>query len=88
MPTPRPYREFEERVFRHRSDLRRLLEALKADGNLILGCGTPPKGNVVLLLCGIGTVILLAIAEVIRISSDNSPPARLSRWYPRRTPLL
>lgn len=87
MPTPRPYSEFEKRTFRHRSDLCRLSEALKADGNLILGCGTPLKGNM-LLQSRIGTVILPAIAEVIRLSSDNSPSVRLSRWYPRRTSVL
>ena len=62
--TPRPYRDFEERVFRHRSDLRRLLEALKADGKTVLGYGASTKGNVVLQFCGIGPDLIGAIAEV------------------------
>lgn len=62
--TPRPYREFEERVFRHRADLRRLLEALKADGKKVLGYGASTKGNVVLQFCGIGPDLLPCIAEV------------------------
>ena len=35
--TPRPYRDFEERVFRHRRDLTRLLQALRSAGKRILG---------------------------------------------------
>lgn len=62
--TPRPYREFEDRVFRHREDLRRLLRALKDDGKRILGYGASTKGNVVLQFCGIGPELLDAIAEV------------------------
>ena len=62
--TPRPYRDFEERVFRHREDLRRLLRALRDDGKRILGYGASTKGNVVLQFCGIGPDLVEAIAEV------------------------
>ncbi|HPG01659.1 MAG TPA: class I SAM-dependent methyltransferase [Rhodoblastus sp.] len=64
LATPRPYREFEERVFRHREDLRRLLRALRDDGKRILGYGASTKGNVVLQYCGIGPDLVEAIAEV------------------------
>jgi hypothetical protein len=64
LATPRPYREFEERVFRHRTDLRRLLDALKSDGKTVLGYGASTKGNVVLQFCGIGPDLLPAVAEV------------------------
>jgi hypothetical protein len=62
--TPRPYREFEDRVFRHREDLRRLLAALNADGKRVLGYGASTKGNVVLQFCGLTEKDILAIAEV------------------------
>lgn len=62
--TPRPYREFEERVFRHRADLRRLLDALRADGKRVLGYGASTKGNVLLQFCGIGPDLVSCIAEV------------------------
>lgn len=62
--TPRPYREFEERVFRHRDDLTRLIRALNADGKKVLGYGASTKGNVVLQFCGLGTRDLPAIADV------------------------
>jgi hypothetical protein len=62
--TPRPYREFEERVYRHREDLRRLLGALNADGKKVLGYGASTKGNVVLQFCGLTAKDLPAIAEV------------------------
>ena len=64
LATPRPYREFEERVFRHREDLRRLLRALRDDGKRILGYGASTKGNVVLQYCGIGPDLVEAVAEV------------------------
>lgn len=62
--TPRPYRDFEERVFRHREDLVRLVRALRADGKRILGYGASTKGNVVLQFCGFGPDDIAAIAEV------------------------
>lgn len=62
--TPKPYREFEERVFRHRDDLTRLIRALKTDGKTILGYGASTKGNVVLQFCGLTAEDITAIAEV------------------------
>ncbi len=62
--TPRPYRDFEERVFRHREDLTRLIRDLNADGKKILGYGASTKGNVVLQFCGITPEDIPAIAEV------------------------
>jgi C-methyltransferase C-terminal domain/Putative zinc binding domain/Methyltransferase domain len=62
--TPRPYRDFEERVFRHRDDLTRLIRALTADGKRVLGYGASTKGNVVLQFCGLTAKDIPAIAEV------------------------
>ncbi len=62
--TPRPYRDFEERVFRHRDDLSRLIRSLVADGKKILGYGASTKGNVTLQSCGLTTAEIPAIAEV------------------------
>jgi C-methyltransferase C-terminal domain/Putative zinc binding domain/Methyltransferase domain len=62
--TPRPYRDFEERVFRHRDDLTRLIRALNADGKKVLGYGASTKGNVVLQFCGLTAEDIPAIAEV------------------------
>lgn len=62
--TPRPYRDFEERVFRHRDDLIRLIRALRDDGKTVLGYGASTKGNVVLQFCGFTPDDIRAIAEV------------------------
>ncbi len=62
--TPKPYRDFEERVFRHRDDLVRLIRALRGDGKTVLGYGASTKGNVVLQFCGFTTDDIPAIAEV------------------------
>lgn len=62
--TVRPFREFEDRVYRHRADLTRLLKALAADGKKVLGYGASTKGNVTLQFCGITENEVQAIAEV------------------------
>jgi hypothetical protein len=64
LETPRPFREFEDRVFRHREDLRRLVRALVHDGKKIIGYGASTKGNVLLQFCGLGPDEIPAIADV------------------------
>jgi hypothetical protein len=64
LSTPKPFRDFEERVFRHRGDLTRLIRALRADGKSVLGYGASTKGNVVLQFCGFGPDDIPAIADV------------------------
>jgi hypothetical protein len=60
----KPYRQFEDRVFKHRADLQRLIHTLAADGKLILGYGASTKGNVLLQFCQFGPKQIPAIAEV------------------------
>jgi hypothetical protein len=64
LDTPRPYRDLEERVYRHRADLMRLLRTLAADAKTVIGYGASTKGNVVLQFCGITTAEVPAVAEV------------------------
>lgn len=62
--TTKPYRQFEERVFKHRADLQRLVQSLVADGKKIIGYGASTKGNVLLQFCKLGPELIPAIAEV------------------------
>lgn len=62
--TVRPFREFEDRVFRHKADLVRLLKTLAADGKKVLGYGASTKGNVTLQFCGVTQSEIPAIADV------------------------
>lgn len=64
LDTPRPYRDFEERVYRHRDDLTRLIRNLNADRKKVLGYGASTKGNVLLQFCGLTANEIPAIAEV------------------------
>ena len=64
LSTPRPCRDFEERVFRHRGDLKRLIGSLKSDGKKIFGYGASTKGNVLLQFCNLNTNDIECIAEV------------------------
>ncbi len=62
--TPRPFRDFEERVFEHRQSLRALILALVADGKRIVGYGASTKGNVILQFCGLTAQEIPCIADV------------------------
>lgn len=64
LDTPKPYRDFEERVFRHRKNLTDLVNALVADGKKIIGYGASTKGNVLLQFCGFTSKQIPFIAEV------------------------
>ena len=64
LDTPKPYRDFKERVFRHRKNLTELIEALVGDGKKIIGYGASTKGNVLLQFCGLTTKHISCIAEV------------------------
>ena len=64
LDNPRPYRDFEEKVFQHRKNLTNLIEALVNDGKKIIGYGASTKGNVLLQFCGLTAKHLPYIAEV------------------------
>lgn len=64
LDNPKPYRDFEERVFRHKKNLTNLIESLVADGKKIIGYGASTKGNVLLQFCGFTTKHIPYIAEV------------------------
>jgi hypothetical protein len=64
LDTPKPYREFEERVYKHRKNLTELINALVDDGKTVFGYGASTKGNVLLQFCGFTTKQIPYIAEV------------------------
>lgn len=64
LDTLKPYRDFEERVFRHRKNLTELIQGLVDDGKKIIGYGASTKGNVLLQFCGLTTKHIPCIAEV------------------------
>ncbi|MEP7268334.1 MAG: class I SAM-dependent methyltransferase [Saprospiraceae bacterium] len=64
LDTPKPYRDFEERVYKHRNNLKHLIESLVSDGKKIIGYGASTKGNVLLQFCGLNTSHIPFIAEV------------------------
>jgi hypothetical protein len=64
LDTPRPYREFEENVFKHRKNLVSLIESIIGDGKKVFGYGASTKGNVLLQFCGLTSKHLTCIADV------------------------
>jgi hypothetical protein len=64
LDTLKPFRAFEERVFKHRKNLIDLINALVADNKIIFGYGASTKGNVLLQFCGFTSKQIQYIAEV------------------------
>jgi hypothetical protein len=62
--TPRPFRDFEERVYSHRHALTDLIRCLNDDGKKVIGYGASTKGNVLLQFCGLGPDQISCIADV------------------------
>ncbi|QJX00482.1 class I SAM-dependent methyltransferase [Frigoriglobus tundricola] len=62
--TPRPFREFEEKVFEHRRTLTGLIRSLNSDGKKVFGYGASTKGNVLLQFCGLTARDIPCIADV------------------------
>lgn len=72
--TPKPYRDFEERVFRHRKNITELIEALVLDGKKVFGYGASTKGNVLLQFCNITSKHIPFIAEVNKEKFSSITP--------------
>lgn len=64
LDTPKPYRDFEEKVFTHRKNFKDLILSLVKDGKKVLGYGASTKGNVLLQFCGFSTKEIPYIADV------------------------
>jgi len=64
LDTPKPYRVFEENVFRHRKNLSKLIMTLAGEGKKIFGYGASTKGNVLLQFCNFNSEHIPYIAEI------------------------
>lgn len=64
LDTPKPYRNFEEKVYLHRKNLIGLIEALISDGKKVFGYGASTKGNVLIQFCGLTSKHIPCIADV------------------------
>jgi len=77
LDTPKPYRDFEERVFKHRKNLMGLIESLVSDGKKIFGYGASTKGNVLLQFCGLTADHIPYVAEVNEQKYGSFTPGSL-----------
>ena len=64
LETLRPYEDFKNKVFRHRTELLGFIQKLKREGKNIFGYGASTKGNVILQFCGLTEKDIPYIAEV------------------------
>ncbi len=62
--TARPFEQFRDKVFRHRSELCAFIKQVHGQGRTIYGYGASTKGNVILQFCNLTTAEIPAIAEV------------------------
>jgi hypothetical protein len=62
--TPRPYREFEGKVFEHRNSLLSLINKINESGKTIHAYGASTKGNVLLQFCGLTSHEIPFAAEI------------------------
>lgn len=61
---PASYRRFARRVEENRTDLRRLLAELNADGEAVAAYGAAAKGNTLLNYCDIGTDLVSYVVDL------------------------
>lgn len=66
LDTDKPYRNFQERIDRHREELATLLKKLKREGKKIHIYGASTKGNTILQWCGIDN-------SLIDFAADRNP---------------
>jgi SAM-dependent methyltransferase len=66
LDTDKPYRDFQDRIDRHRAELSSLLKGLKRDGKRIHAYGASTKGNTILQWCTIDN-------SVLDYASDRNP---------------
>ena len=64
LSTLKPYREFREKIERHRLELLEFLGSVHKNGKTIFGYGASTKGNVILQYCGLNPTDLPFIADV------------------------
>lgn len=74
LDTPKPYRDFEEKVFKHRKNLIELVDAIISDGKKIFGYGASTKGNVLLQFCGLTSKHIPCIADVNELKFGSFTP--------------
>lgn len=75
--TLKPYQEFEQRVLRHRDELRAFLAQCRKEGKKIFGYGASTKGNVLLQFCGITPDDIPCVAEVNEDKFGSFTPGTL-----------
>ena len=63
LDTDKPYKNFQERINKHREELSGLLKNLKRDGKKIHIYGASTKGNTILQWCGIDNAIIDCAAD-------------------------
>lgn len=62
--TLKPYEDFKQRAFNHRTEIHKFIKQVKSENKKIFGYGASTKGNVILQFCNISAKDIPCIAEV------------------------
>lgn len=81
LDTDKPYRNFQERIDQHKTELMALLRQLKTEGKKIHIYGASTKGNTLLQWCGIDKL-------VVDCASDRNPDKRGARTLGTDIPIV
>lgn len=81
LDTDKPYRNFQERINRHKEELSALLKKLKKEGNSIHVYGASTKGNALLQWCGIDH-------SLIDYAADRNPDKDGARTIGTDIPII
>jgi hypothetical protein len=81
LDTDKPYRDFLDRIEKHREELRELLRKLKSEGKRIHVYGASTKGNTILQYCGIDNT-------VVECAADRNPEKHGARTIGTDIPIV
>ncbi len=81
LDTDKPYRNFQERIDQHKTELMALLRQLKSEGKKIHIYGASTKGNTLLQWCGIDKL-------VVDCASDRNPDKRGAKTLGTDIPIV
>lgn len=81
LDTNKPYKNFQDRINRHRDDLLKLLKSLKRKGKTIHVYGASTKGNTILQWCGIDHTL-------IEYAADRNPDKDGARTIGTDIPII
>ncbi len=81
LDTAKPYRDFQDRIEKHRDELRDVLRGIRQEGKTIHIYGASTKGNTILQFCGLDNAMIVC-------ASDRNPEKHGARTLGTDIPIV